>query len=210
LYDVTSGSVSIDGHDVRNIKLDCLGQLVGVVTQESFLIHDTIRENLRYARPEATDEELLDAARAAAIDEFIDSLPEGYDTVVGERGTRLSGGQKQRIAIARAILKDPRILVLDEATSALDTQSERLIQDALARLATGRTTFAIAHRLSTVLNADQILVIEGGRVVERGTHDQLLKMDGAYARLYAAQFQGGEGISEESEELAAPQKSALS
>ena len=196
LYDVTSGSISIDGHDVRSIKLDCLGRLVGVVTQESFLIHDTIRENLRYARPEATDEELLAAARAAAIDEFIDALPEGYDTVVGERGTRLSGGQKQRIAIARAILKDPRILVLDEATSALDTQSERLIQDALARLATGRTTFAIAHRLSTVLGADQILVIEDGRVVERGTHGQLLQANGAYARLYEAQFQKGEGTFE--------------
>ncbi|RYX85910.1 ABC transporter ATP-binding protein [bacterium] len=189
LYDATSGSVSIDGHDVRQIKLDCLGQIVGVVTQESFLLHDTIRENLRYARPDATDEQLIAAARAAAIHDHIASLPEGYDTVVGERGTKLSGGQKQRIAIARAILKNPPILVLDEATSALDTQSERLIQEALARLSSGRTTFAIAHRLSTVLNADQILVLEQGVVVERGTHAQLLEMNGSYARLYAAQFE---------------------
>ena len=192
LYDATSGSVRIDGHDVRYIKLDSLGQIVGVVTQESFLLHDTIRENLRYAKSDASDEELVEAARAAAIHDFVAGLPEGYDTVVGERGTKLSGGQKQRIAIARAILKNPPILVLDEATSALDTQSERLIQEALARLATGRTTFAIAHRLSTVLNADQILVIEGGRVVERGTHGQLLELNGSYARLYAAQFQNEE------------------
>ena len=190
LYDVTSGSISIDGTDVRRIKLDCLGQIVGVVTQESFLLHDTIRENLRYARPEATDEELIEAARAAAIHDTIAAMPEGYDTVVGERGTKLSGGQKQRIAIARAILKNPPILVLDEATSALDTQSERLIQDALARLSSGRTTFAIAHRLSTVLGADQILVLENGVIVERGNHSQLLEMNGSYARLYAAQFEG--------------------
>ncbi len=200
LYDVTSGEVSIDGHDVRQIKLDCLGQIVGVVTQESFLLHDTIRENLRYARPDATDEQLVEAARAAAIHDHISSLPEGYDTVVGERGTKLSGGQKQRIAIARAILKNPPILVLDEATSALDTQSERLIQDALARLSSGRTTFAIAHRLSTVLNADQILVLEQGVVVERGTHAQLLELNGSYARLYAAQFENESAMEEEAAE----------
>jgi ATP-binding cassette subfamily B protein len=158
------------------------------VTQETYLVHDTIKANLRYGRPEATDAELIAAARAAAIHEHIVSLPEGYDTVVGERGYKLSGGEKQRIAIARAILKDPRILILDEATSALDTHSERLIQAALTPLMAGRTTFAIAHRLSTILAADLILVMSGGRIVERGTHTALLAAGGAYARLYAAQF----------------------
>ena len=162
------------GHDVRHIKLESLGQAIGVVTQETYLVHDTIRANLRYGRPDATDAELVAAAQAAAIHDHIAGLPDGYDTVVGERGYKLSGGEKQRIAIARAILKDPRILILDEATSALDTQSERLIQAALTPLMAGRTTFAIAHRLSTILAADLILVMDAGRIVERGTHAELL------------------------------------
>jgi ATP-binding cassette subfamily B protein len=197
LYDADKGRVTIDGIDVREIALESLGQIIGVVTQETYLVHDTIRENLRYGRPDATDEELAEAAKAAAIHDHIASLPEGYDTVVGERGYKLSGGEKQRLALARAILKDPPILILDEATSALDTRSERLIQEALARLSAGRTTFAIAHRLSTVLEADQILVMEEGRILERGTHTELLARDGVYAHLYAAQFQDETGAGAE-------------
>jgi len=191
LYDANEGSVTIDGHNVRDIKLDSLGQVIGVVTQETYLVHDTIRENLRYGKPDATDEELISAAKTAAIHDHISALPEGYDTVVGERGYKLSGGEKQRIAIARAVLKNPRILILDEATSSLDTQSERLIQAALTPLMAGRTTFAIAHRLSTILAADLILVMDKGRIVERGTHDELLAKGGAYAALYDAQFENG-------------------
>jgi ATP-binding cassette subfamily B protein len=188
LYDVDSGAVEIDGIDVRQLRLASLGEVVGFVTQETYLFHSTVRENLSYARPEATDAELETAARMAAIHDRIMELPAGYDTVVGERGYRLSGGEKQRIALARVLLKDPRILILDEATSALDTRSERLIQQAIERTMEGRTTLAIAHRLSTILRADLILVYERGHIVERGTHAELLARGGTYALLYQDQF----------------------
>jgi len=189
LYDVDSGAIEIDGHDIRRIRLQSVGELVGVVTQETYLFHDTVRTNLLYARPDATEGELHAAATAAAIHDRIMELPQGYDTVVGERGYKLSGGEKQRIAIARVLLKDPRILILDEATSALDTVSERLIQAAFERLMVGRTTIAIAHRLSTIHRADRILVYDRGRIVERGTHTELIALGGLYARLYREQFQ---------------------
>ncbi|HEY5889866.1 MAG TPA: ABC transporter ATP-binding protein [Acidimicrobiia bacterium] len=188
LYDVNSGAVMLDGVDVREISFDDLAATVGVVTQESYLFHDTIGANLRYARPEATEEELIAAAQAANIHDMISLLPAGYETMVGERGYRLSGGEKQRLAIARVILKDPRVLILDEATSHLDSRSEALIQEALETLMMGRTTLAIAHRLSTVRAADQILVVDEGQIVERGDHESLVALGGLYSQLYETQF----------------------
>jgi ATP-binding cassette subfamily B protein len=188
LYDVDDGAVEIDGIDVREVTLASLGGIIGMVTQETYLFHATIRENIAYGRPEATLAEIAAAARAAAIHDRIVELPEGYETVVGERGYKLSGGENQCVAIARVILKDPRILILDEATSALDTHSERLIQAALDPLLRNRTTLAIAHRLSTILAADLILVVDRGRIVERGRHAELLAGGGLYSRLYREQF----------------------
>jgi ATP-binding cassette subfamily B protein len=188
LYDPTEGRILLDGLDLRDVKLDSLAEQIGMVTQETYLFHDTIRTNLIYAKLDATQAEIEAACKAANIHNFIVDLPEGYDTIVGERGYRLSGGEKQRLAIARVILKDPRVLVLDEATSHLDSQSEALIQDALKTVMQGRTSLVIAHRLSTILAADLILVIDRGQVVERGTHSELLALGGLYAQLYETQF----------------------
>jgi ATP-binding cassette, subfamily B, bacterial len=188
IYDADRGTVLIDGNDVKSVTLDSLARAIGVVTQETYLFHDTIAANLRYANPQATDEELGVAADTANIRELIDGLPAGFETVVGERGYRLSGGEKQRMAIARVVLKDPRILILDEATSHLDAHAEALIQEALERVMYGRTSLVIAHRLSTILAADRILVLDGGRLVEEGSHAELLALDGLYASLYRTQF----------------------
>jgi ATP-binding cassette, subfamily B, bacterial len=188
LYDVTEGSVLVDGHDVRKVALRELATAVGVVTQETYLFHDTIAANLRYAKPDATQEEIEEAARSANIHDMITKLADGYETIVGERGYRLSGGEKQRIAIARVLLEDPRILILDEATSHLDSRSEALIQEALENVREGRTSIVIAHRLSTVRAADQILVIDDGEIVERGDHASLVQANGLYASLYKTQF----------------------
>jgi ATP-binding cassette subfamily B protein len=194
IYDTNRGAVRIDGHDVKDATLDSLAASVGVVTQETYLFHDTIAANLRYARPDASDDELRAAAATANISELIEGLSDGYDTVVGERGYRLSGGEKQRIAIARVILKDPRILILDEATSHLDAHAEALIQEALERVQQGRTSLVIAHRLSTILAADRILVLDNGTLVEAGNHGQLLDADGLYASLYRTQFAGNGSV----------------
>jgi ATP-binding cassette subfamily B protein len=188
LYDPIAGRILLDGRDLREVRLDSLSAAVGMVTQEAYLFHDTIRTNLTYAKTEATQAEIEQAAQAANIHAFIVGLPDGYDTIVGERGYRLSGGEKQRIALARVILKDPRILVLDEATSSLDSESEALIQEALKRVMAGRTNIVIAHRLSTILSADLILVMDRGRIVERGTHNALLELGGLYQHLYETQF----------------------
>jgi ABC-type multidrug transport system fused ATPase/permease subunit len=204
-YDVSQGAVRVDGYDVRQLDLVSLRRQIGIVLQSSLLFSTTIRENIAYGRPGASREEVEEAARAAQAHEFILSFPEGYETVVGERGVTLSGGQRQRVAIARALLMDPRILILDDSTSSVDTQTERLIQKALDRIMEGRTTFVIAHRLSTVRRADLILVMDRGRIVERGTNRELLAQDGLYREIYELQLRDQEHFHEEMEALGMPE-----
>jgi ATP-binding cassette subfamily B protein len=193
-YDVTSGSVRIDGIDVRDVSMKSLRAQIGIVLQDTFLFSTTVMENVRFGRPEATDEEVLAAIRLANADSFIERLPEKYQTVLGERGSGLSQGQRQLLSIARAALADPRILILDEATSSVDTRTERLIQKAFDELLKGRTAFVIAHRLSTIRNADMILVLEDGQIIERGKHDELLAKEGFYYDLYMSQFKKQEEL----------------
>lgn len=188
LYDVTEGSITLDGQDIRNINLETLRKNIGVVTQDTYLFTGTIRENLLYANAQASEEQLIEACRQANIHHFIAGLPQGYDTMVGNRGIKLSGGEKQRVSIARVILKNPRLLILDEATSALDSISESVIQDAIDPLLKGRTSLVIAHRLSTIMAADEILVVDQGQIVQRGTHQELVEENGVYRELYETQF----------------------
>lgn len=188
LYDPASGTIRIDGLDIRDVKIESLRSQIGIVTQDTYIFNASIRENLLYSKPDAGDDEIVQACKIANIHDFIMTLPQGYDTIVGERGTKLSGGEKQRISIARAVLKNPRIIILDEATSSLDSLSERLIQDAIKPLLAGRTSIVIAHRLSTIIAADQILVMDQGRIVQRGTHEELVMRPGLYRELYEKQF----------------------
>src|SRR5207248_1182859 len=188
-YDISTGTITVNDIDIREVKQASLRAAIGIVPQDTVLFNDTILYNIRYGRPEASDDEVHDAARAAHIHDFIVTLPAGYETMVGERGLKLSGGEKQRVAIARALLKNPRILIFDEATSALDSRAEKAIQAELERISEGRTTLVIAHRLSTVMDADQILVLAHGRIVERGSHQQLLEVKGEYARMWSLQQQ---------------------
>ena len=191
-YDATNGSITIDGQDIRTVTLDSLREQVGIVPQETVLFNGSVYDNILYGRLDATREEVEAAAKAANAHDFIMQLPNGYETMLGDRGMNISGGQRQRISIARAILKNPQILILDEATSALDTESERVVQEALDRLMVGRTSFVIAHRLSTIKNADKIMVLEKGQLIEQGNHDELMAMDGLYAHLYKIQYRSKE------------------